>query len=132
MPAAAIMRHNPVGQGEGASARLASPPSFGVEGFARLPGRVSRFKSPVRLPLILGLLPVLAACSEGAQGKDFQDLVAAPRVERTQPVSLVQPLGGANVVALNGAVPATAGPGPAPLAAAPVGNLEGPDRLARL
>ncbi|HEX3770591.1 MAG TPA: GDSL-type esterase/lipase family protein [Polyangiaceae bacterium] len=81
----------------------------------------------MRLPLLLGLVPLLAACSEGAQRKDFQDLASAPRVSRTEAISLVQPLGGANLVALNGnAVPA------APLAAAPIGHLEGPDRLAHL
>jgi|CZKU01.1.fsa_nt_gi hypothetical protein len=96
---------------------------------------MSRFKSTVRLPSLLALVSLVAACSEGgAQVREpFGDLASAPRIDRTQPVSLVQPAGGSNVVAVNGAVVAAGATGNGPLlASAAIGHLESPDRLAHL
>jgi lysophospholipase L1-like esterase len=105
---------------------------------------MSRFNSPVRLPSIVGkvslisLVFMVAGCSEGAGTQikqPFGDLATVPRIDRTQTVSLVQPSGGTNVVALNGAVAASAGSAASvdtapPLSSAAVGHLDGPNRLA--
>jgi lysophospholipase L1-like esterase len=105
---------------------------------------MSRFDSPVRLPSLLGLLSSVSlaacavACGEGATTlakEPLGDLASAPRIDRTQTVSVVQTTGGSNVVPVTGAVAtvaatATAGDGATPpLSSATVGHLDGPNRL---
>jgi lysophospholipase L1-like esterase len=102
---------------------------------------MSRFNSPVRLPpSFLALIPILAACSEGAAQvrEPSGEFGPASHGDRTQTVSLVQPAGGSNVVAVNGAVAAAGSTAvgmagaASTVASATVGHLDGPDRLAHL
>jgi lysophospholipase L1-like esterase len=77
----------------------------------------------VRSPSFLALLALLVACGEAQVKAPPVEVAYAPSVHRTLGATVLQP------VIAAGTVPVAAA---APLTAAPVGHLDGPDRLTRL
>ncbi len=105
--------------------------------FASDPPAMPRFDVAVRTPIVAALCLLPLGCGEGSATKvngPPPDVAFAPhldrRLDRTVGASSLQPLG--NTVPTSTAASPTGAAIPAPLSAAPIGHLDGPDRLARL